>query len=113
MNWEPAEAYVAIPAASFPALAATTPGPRIARNRKIRLLRTRVSRTPPIRIRVRVVRPAQDRADPEPAARDSAACRSRATRTAAALLSCTTAFRSAATVASAASGADLLPALSG
>ena len=30
--------------------------------RKIRLRRTRVSRTPPMRIRVSVVRPAQDRA---------------------------------------------------
>src|SRR5215467_13785379 len=110
MNWEPAEAYVAIPAASFPALAATTPGPRSARNRKIRLLRTRVSRTPPIRIRVRVVRPAQDRGDPEPAARDSASWRARAARTAAVLLSRTTAFRSAAAGASAASGSALLPA---
>src|SRR5215510_12765771 len=75
MNWEPAEAYVAIPAASFPALAATTPGPRIARNRKIRLLRTRVSRTPPIRIRVSVVRPAQDWAARTPAARAPPSCR--------------------------------------
>src|SRR5215813_2348357 len=84
MNWEPAEAYVAIPAASFPALAATTPGPRIARNRKIRLLRTRVSRTPPIRIRVSVVRPAQDWAARTPAARAPSSCRARASWAAAA-----------------------------
>src|SRR5215475_11238404 len=84
MNWEPAEAYVAIPAASFPALAATTPGPRIARNRKIRLLRTRVSRTPPIRIRVSVVRPAQDWAARTPAARAPSSCCARASWAAAA-----------------------------
>ena len=44
-----------MPAASLPALAATTPGPAMARTSQIRLLRVRISRIPPDRILVRPV----------------------------------------------------------
>src|ERR1700692_2769668 len=57
MNCDPAEAYVAIPAASLPALAATTPGPAMARIIQIRPLRDRISRTPPAPTRVSEVIP--------------------------------------------------------
>src|SRR3984957_9613137 len=61
MNCDPAEAYVAIPAASLPALAATTPGPATARISQIRPLRDRISRTPPARTRVSEVIPPRAR----------------------------------------------------
>ena len=56
---------MAIPAASLPAFAATTPGPAMARSIQSRPRRERMSRTPPARTRVHEVSPARARGGAE------------------------------------------------
>ena len=55
-----------MPAASLPALAATTPGPAMASSIQIRPRRDRISRTPPARNRVSEVIPPRGRGRGEP-----------------------------------------------